>query len=221
MNDRQRAGVWTVDPARSLQSVLDDPLCPPLGRRGLKGTHSWQIRNEVTVYRTLKASQLMPQWIAALLALGATVTLKGLGGSKDAPLDAWIRGAAKGEVAALHIPVSSASVGWGEACVARTPSDEPIVASFAVVEMRGDTVDAARVALTGVWSRAVKLAQAPGALVGGSLTAERIGNVAASIEKEVQPHGDYLGSAAYRRAMAGVLSRRAMEACMRQGAADE
>lgn len=221
MNDRQGVEVWTVDPARSVQSVLDDPMCLPLARRGLKDAHSWQIRNEMTVDRTLRASHLMPQWVAALLALGAAVTVEGRDGLAEISLDALVRGEAKGEIGALHIPVAAATGRWGEAHVARTPADEPVVAAFAVVEMRGDTVHAARVALTGVWSRAVRLAQAPGALVGGMLTAGRIGEVVASIENEVEPQGDYRGSAAYRRAMAGVSTRRALEACMRREVADE
>jgi CO/xanthine dehydrogenase FAD-binding subunit len=71
----------------------------------------------------------------------------------------------------------------------------------------------ARVALTGAWPEPVRLSEAPGMLVGGPLSEERIKAVAAAVEEEVAPQGDYLGSAIYRRAMAGVLTRRALEAC--------
>lgn len=220
MNERQRVEVWTVDPAMSLQSVLDDPRCPPLARRGLKGPHSWQVRNEMTVERTLRASHLLPQWIAALLALGAAATLDGGEGPTDIAVDALVTGERKGEIRSLHIP-AAAAIRWGEAHVARTPADKPVVAAFAVVEMHDDTVRAARVALTGVWSPAVRLAETPDALVGGPLTAEKVGEAVTSVEREIEPQSDYLGSSAYRRAMAGVLTRRALEVCMRREVADE
>jgi CO/xanthine dehydrogenase FAD-binding subunit len=53
------------------------------------------------------------------------------------------------------------------------------------------------------------------------LDAERIRAVAAAIEQEVVPQGDFLGSEEYRRAMAGVLARRALEACLHQEAGEE
>jgi CO/xanthine dehydrogenase FAD-binding subunit len=36
------------------------------------------------------------------------------------------------------------------------------------------------------------------------------------VEEEVTPRGDFLGSEEYRRAMAGVLTRRALEQCRLQ-----
>lgn len=217
MNERVGGEVWTVDPHASLQSVLDEPSCPPPVRRALTDIHSRQVRNETSVRRTLRASQLMPQWIAALLALGATVTLDTEGGSGEVEMDALVRGQVKGDIRALHIPMLDANTVWGEAHVARTPSDEPIVAAFAVLRLNGETVEAVRVALTGVWSKTVRLTEAADSLIGESLSRDRIIDVAGAVEREVEPVGDYLGSEAYRRAMTGVVARRALEACLEQG----
>ena len=68
-------------------------------------------------------------------------------------------------------------------------------------------------ALTGVWEVPVRLAKAPLALVGGPLDEDTIAAVAAAVEAEVAPQGDFLGSEEYRRAMANVLTRRALEQC--------
>jgi CO/xanthine dehydrogenase FAD-binding subunit len=38
--------------------------------------------------------------------------------------------------------------------------------------------------------------------------------VATAVEDEVEPEGDFRGSEEYRRAMAGVLTRRALEQCL-------
>jgi CO/xanthine dehydrogenase FAD-binding subunit len=105
--------------------------------------------------------------------------------------------------------------------VARTPADEPIVAAIAVLALEGDVVRQARVALTGVWPESVRLAEAATRLVGSSLDAKHIQAVAVAVEEEVAPKGDFLGTAEYRRAMAGVLTRRALESCLRQEVGDE
>jgi CO/xanthine dehydrogenase FAD-binding subunit len=163
----------------------------------------------------------MPQWIAALLALGATVTLEGDDGANEVPLNVLVKKDAKGEVTALHVSMLGGNVVWGEAHVARTPSDDPIVAAFAVLTMNGETVEAARLVLTGVWPEAVRLSEAADLLIGKSLSAGHIADVAAAIEDEVEPVGDYLGSEVYRRAMAGVLARRALETCLEQEVGNE
>jgi CO/xanthine dehydrogenase FAD-binding subunit len=209
MDDRESGEVWTIDDADvTMQSLLDDSACPALLRRALSAVRPWQTRNETSVLGTLRALRRTPEWLAALLALGATVTIEG-----EVPLVQLLDGTVTGEVTALHIPTPDSLTRWGEARVGRTPADEPIVAAFAVVRMRAGAVDEARLALTGVWPESVRLTEAPGLLIGGSLTKDRIRKVAAAAEEEVEPRGDYLGSAAYRRAMAGVLTRRALEAC--------
>lgn len=225
MNEPEAPRVWTVDPGASLQSVVGGPWCPSLLRGALTRAHSWQRRRDTTVLRSLRAPRLMPQWGAALLVLGATVSLDGAeGGEEVAPfrrLEALLGGAVEGAVTALHIPIPGPDTGCGEAHVARTPSDEPIVAAFALIRFGGGVVEAARVALTGAGPEAVLLAEAPERLVGEPLTGERIVEVAGAIEDEVAPVGDYRGSEGYRRVMAGVLARRALEACMERGSDDE
>jgi carbon-monoxide dehydrogenase medium subunit len=227
MTERQEREVWTVEADATLQSLLDAPECPELLCRALTGIHSWQMRNETTVRRTLQASQLMPQWLAALLALGAAVTIEGendaeLGRSEGkVPLQDLLEHEVNGQVTALHIPAQGSGSRWGAAHVARTSADEPIVAAVAVVEMNAGVVEEARIVLTGAWPERLRLAKASGTLVGESLSEDRIRAVAAAVEEEVEPQGDYLGSAAYRRAVSGVLTRRALEACLEQEVGDE
>ncbi len=197
---------WSIDVNESLQSVFEDPACPQVLRRTLTGALSWQVRNETPVRRALSSSRVAPQWMAALLALGATVVTED-GEVALAEADA---AAVAAEAEAHTLQVELDGVQWGEAHVARTPADEPIVAVVAVVRMEDDVVQEVRVALTGVWPGAVRLAEAAAQLVGGSLDAGRIQAAAQAVEQEVAPEGDFRGSEAYRRAMAGVLTRQAL-----------
>ncbi|HUX76565.1 MAG TPA: hypothetical protein VMY40_08010 [Anaerolineae bacterium] len=232
VNPVSTGGVWSVDADAPLQSVLDRPDTPPLLRQALTGVLSWQTRNETPVRRTLTSPRLAPQWAAALLALGATVTIEGDDGPAEVPLESLLQRQAEGLVSALHVELGS--VRWGEARVARTPADEPIVSAVAVVDIdnpstsdprsasgQGGVVRRARVALTGAWPEPARLAKAPARLVGGPLDAERIQAVADGVAEEVDPRGDFLGSEGYRRAMASVTTRRALEACLRQEVGDE
>ena len=212
MKDDRAKAIWTIDTNAPLQSVLDSPQCPPLLRQTLTGALSWQTRNETPVRRALRAPRIAPQWVAALLALGTTVTVEEDAGPEKVPLTV---GAGLPRPHALHVPLVG-GVRWGEAHVARTPADEPIVAVVAVVEVDDGVVRQARVALTGVWPEPVRLAEAPAQLVGGPLDETSIRAVAAAVEEEVTPRGDFLGSEEYRRAMAGVLTRRALDQCLRQ-----
>ena len=219
VNPVSTAGVWSVDADAPLQSVLDRPDTPPSLRQALTGVLSWQTRNETPVRRTLTSPRLAPQWAAALLALGATVTVEGEDGPMEVPVESVLQRQAKGVVSALHVELGS--VRWGEARVARTPADESIVSAIAVVGMDNDVVRQARVALTGAWPEPARLAKAPACLVGGPLDAEHIQAVADGVAEEVDPRGDFLGSEEYRRAMAGVTTRRALEECLRQEVGDE
>jgi CO/xanthine dehydrogenase FAD-binding subunit len=210
---------WSIDADALLQSVLDSAESPSLLRQTLTGAISWQTRNEKSVRQALTSPRVTPQWVAALLALGAMVTMERDTGAAKTPLEALLQRRAEGKVSTLHVMVGG--VKCGEAHVARTPADDPIVAAVAVVEIDGDVVRQARVALTGVWPELVRLAEAPAQLIGGPLDEERIRTVAEAVEKEVAPKGDFLGSKEYRQAMAGVLTRRALEKCLDQEMEDE
>jgi len=220
MRDDQAQRVWSIDTGAPLQAVVDDPACPPPLRQALTGVLSWQARNETPLWRTLAAPRLAPQWVASLLALGTTLVVDGeevlLAVGAHFPRSARRAGQASH---ALHVRVGG--LRWGEAHVARTPADEPIVAAVAVVEMEGNVVQAARVALTGVWPEPARLAQAAAQLVGAPLDEEHIRAVAAAVEQEVAPKGDFLGSREYRRAMAGVVTRRALEAARHSERSEE
>ncbi|MGD2178257.1 MAG: hypothetical protein PVG71_10590, partial [Anaerolineae bacterium] len=131
MIERREGEVWTVDADVTLQSLVDDIGCPEPLRRALTGIYSWQVRNEITVRRALKASQRMSQWLAVLLGLGAAVTIEGEDGpegrpepvEREVPLEDLLEHGTTGQVAALHIPTWRSHDRWGEAHVGRSPAD--------------------------------------------------------------------------------------------------
>jgi CO/xanthine dehydrogenase FAD-binding subunit len=206
--------VWQVDDDATLQTILEGEVCAPLLRQTLTGALSWHVRNRRPLRRALVSPGIAPQWMAALLALGATVTLERESEFEEMALDELLHERVDGEIIALR--VRTEGVRWGYAQVARTPADDPIVSAAAGVEMQDGRVQEARIALTGAWSRPVGLAKAAVWLVGGPLDEEQIQAVAVAVEEEVSPKGDFRGSVEYRRAMAGVMTRRALVQCLQE-----
>ena len=207
------AGLLRLDGAAPLESVYEADNAPALLRWALKRSFVWQRRNDTEVLQASLSMDQGPMWAAALLAWDAQVAFDS---GETAPLDAYLKREIKpeGRPQAILVRPESENLRWGTGDVSRLPTDTPIVGAVAVVEMDGDVVKSARVALTGVWKRTVDLAQAPAALAGGPLNAETIAAAAEAIAAEAAPRADYLGSEDYRRAMAAVISRDALTQCM-------
>jgi CO/xanthine dehydrogenase FAD-binding subunit len=199
-----------------IQAKLDDvltlPQCPVFLQSVLFGKITWQKRSEFNISRTLTVPGLAPQWVGALLAWGAWVRLEDgheIELSEALELPDQIRA-----VELLSIPLEVPDRLWAEARTGSTPNDFPIVWALAVVDAADGIVQRARIALTGVWRQSVALANSAELLVGEKLDAETIKRVAAAVAEEATPVGDYRGSEEYRRDMAGVMTRRALEACL-------
>jgi CO/xanthine dehydrogenase FAD-binding subunit len=73
---------------------------------------------------------------------------------------------------------------------------------------------AVRLAVAGATARPVRLRALEATLAGQAVTAEQLAGVPAQVEALMAPRGDFRASAEYRRAMAGVLVRRALAAAV-------
>jgi carbon-monoxide dehydrogenase medium subunit len=171
----------------------------------------WQKRNE---YKSGTALRAIPQFAAVLLVLGAQVTI----GEERETLSKFIaRSGPVGKLTDIYIPLDVAGQVYGESHVRRTPADTPIVSATASIHLVDGIVKQARLALTGVWEESVREAKAAEILVGKSLDSKTIAEVVTSIQDEVNPKENYQGSNEYRRAMAGVTVKRALEICSKGG----
>jgi CO/xanthine dehydrogenase FAD-binding subunit len=183
-----------------------------------RAAHLWSgsvQRNRATVGGALAVSAPDDALIAALLVCDASVQLYASDGFREIPLPDFLPRRAEllgspALIVEVKAPVPAAGAGAGLATVARTPADSPIVLAAATLEAEGGRCVSARLALGGVAPTAVRLAEVEDMLAGHSDSAELIGAVAARVGDLMVPLGDFRGSAEYRRAMAVVLSRRAM-----------
>ncbi len=156
-----------------------------------------------------------------LVCFGATVTLQSTDGSREvAVADLWsgpgTTTAGPGELlTAVDIPALPAGAG---SCYARLEyrrqMEIAVVGATAVVVIDGGSVTDARVAITALAPTIYRVAEAEAALVGtdgGRAAAETAAQAAAAA---AAPISDVRASAEYRRAMAAVITRRAIEAAV-------
>lgn len=94
--------------------------------------------------------------------------------------------------------------------VGRSPRDKPIVCAAAYVTVSEGLPDAVRVAVGGAHLRPIRLHKTEHILRGQLIGPERVTEALAPSLAELEPVGDFRGSAEYRLAMAEVLARRAL-----------
>jgi carbon-monoxide dehydrogenase medium subunit len=190
-------------------------LCDGLLRRA---AHLWVgsvQRNRATVGGALAVAAPGDPLIAALLAVDARIGLYAGEGYREISLLDFLPDRARllgAPALIVEVTVSAPPPGEGAglAWVARTPSDSPIVLAAATLRVEGLRCSAARLALDGAAPVAVRLPEVEAMLVGQPLSAKLIGSAAGRVGELIDPPGDFRGSAEYRRAMAVVLSERAL-----------
>ncbi|MDX9865103.1 MAG: hypothetical protein RBT34_09895 [Anaerolineaceae bacterium] len=207
---KNKDGVLKVFPAMTLDELYTHGDCPAVIKEAIGFSAVWQVRNETSVEKAVSAPSLMPELTIALLATEAQVLLED--GATVPMAEVVKRSGKRAKMAALLL---SDGVCAATARLGVSPTSDPIVAVAASIDVKNGVINDVRVALTGVWSGRKWLAESVQSFKGGEAGKLDVAQVAAAVEKEVKPKGDHLGSVEYRRAMAGVLTRQALEACMK------
>lgn len=201
-----------ADVDASLDDVEQSSGLPGLVKEGLHLGTNWHHRNEYTVEKSLLSPSLAQQWVASLLAVGAALEFED--GATASVADLLSRRGTRGKMKALLIPMDEAALG-AEAHVGLTPGDTPIVSSTVGLVLEAGKVAALRIALAGAYKESVRLSAVAAAYLGKVFSEDLIAQVADAVEEESTPKADYRGSVEYRKRMAGVLTRRALETCLK------
>jgi aerobic carbon-monoxide dehydrogenase medium subunit len=162
-----------------------------------------QVRHRGTLGGTVAHSDPASDLPTALLALGGTVVLQGPQGRREVPVTEFWTGffetamAPEEMVVELRVP-RTGSVGWGYEKFTRRENDWPIVAAAAVD---------GRVALANMAGMVVRATATEEALARGASIAE----AAELADQGTSPGADMHADADYRRHLARLLTRRALE----------
>ena len=204
--------VLRVNPVMSLDALMNEPGCPETLREALRNAAVWQVRNEMTIEKVVSAASLLPEVTLALLVLDTHILLQG---GKTLDLESYYQLSGKRTaMEALLIPITPDRF-FGAERVGVSPKSDPVVAAAVSTDLKNKEVVKARIALFGVWPGRKWLAKCADAMEGKELSSDLISQISEAVVKEVEPKGDYRGSSEYRRVMAGVMVKRALEMCLK------
>lgn len=225
----QRADGVRIGAMTTLQTIVTAPSLAGVAG-GLLPTAAHQtatrtVRNAATVGGSLFACGPSTDIVVALLALdavavsdgGATLSVEELLARGTLRRYDWRRATRLPRRGKLVVEVRIPSVlvaRSGALCrVARLPSDQAIVNVAVVLQSERGVCRDIRLAAGGVGARPMRLYAAERELTGTRLAETDIERAIAAQQKLLRPQSDVLGSAEYRRAMLGVLLRRAVRQC--------
>jgi carbon-monoxide dehydrogenase medium subunit len=181
-----------------------------------------QVRNRGTVGGNVCANDPTNHLPPLMVALGATMRIRGAGGVREVAADDFFLGVfetAVGQDELLEtIVIPGRQVGQGDAWAAHTLGRDGtgIVTCAATVTVQGDRVSSARVVLGCIDIRPVRLTGLEAALAGTAASESAVAAVTAGSASALEPPGDVHAAADFRRHLAEVLARRAVLAAIEE-----
>jgi aerobic carbon-monoxide dehydrogenase medium subunit len=163
------------------------------------------VRNRGTLVGSLCHADPQGDWASVVLALGGSVMARGPHGMRAVPLADFVTGPfenvlAPDEIAVeAVIPAAQGTRHGGYLKLERRVGDFATVGVAVALEMSGDNVTRAGIALTGVGGSTISAAAAADALTGRPLTADSIAQAADLAAEAARPRTDHRGSADYKR----------------------
>jgi carbon-monoxide dehydrogenase medium subunit len=177
-----------------------------------------QVRNRGTIGGSIAHGDPASDLPTVLLALDGTVTIMGAGGSNrevaagDFFQDYLTTAVGPGEILTeIHLPAMD---GWGHGYEKfnRRAEDWAMVGVVALVKKAGDgSCEDVRIGLTHMGSTPLRATAAENALRGQGLDAQSIATAAEQAADGTEPPGDLNATPDYKRHLARVLTRRALE----------
>ena len=213
---RIEIGAATVHHAVATSSLLKD-RCPVVTEAAATIGDA-QVRNRGTIGGSLAHADPSADIPAVMVALDADVHLRSAKGSRvvkavDFFQDLFTVDMQPGEIlTAVSFAPAKASA---YAKLFQKASHYAIVGVAAAVDVKGGTIQSARVGLTGASSRAMRLSKVEQALAGQAASPATIDKASLDAGGGIEPvNADIHASREYRRAMIAVFTRRALAAAL-------
>jgi len=212
-------GVVAVGALTRHDTLGRDPLMRrqcPLVARAIPHIGHQSIRYRGTAGGTIAHADPSAELPAVAVALDAEIGLRGPAGARTVAARDFFRtylttSIEPGEIVTeLHFPVRPDGAGSAILELARRHGDFALVGVVTEVTLEAGTIRSARLAAFGVDDVARRLPDAEAVLVGEEPVRELLEHAAAVAAAAVDPATDMHASAGYRRAMTGVLVRRAL-----------
>lgn len=177
------------------------------------------IRTRGTVLGSIAHADPAAEMPAVVIATQATLTATSVRGSRQIAANDFFEGYLDTSLEADEILTGVTFPAWPTTAVgsvvevARRHGDYALVGLVTKLEIGTDNVitDAA-LAFLGAGSTAIRVSAAEAALVGAPANADTFATAATIVSSELEPPGDIHGTTAYRKHLAGTLTRRGLDA---------
>jgi CO/xanthine dehydrogenase FAD-binding subunit len=200
----------------SLEDSLELARYCPVLREAAALIGNVRVRTLGTLGGSLTHADPAAELPMVMLALDAQLAVAGRAGRRTIAARDFFTGplttalGADELLTSVEIPMTR-DMGGAVEEFSRRAGDFAVVATTALVRIdRRGRIDDARMALAGVGPTPLRVAAAEAVLVGHEPTSERIARAADAARAAVTPESDAFVSAAYRRLLVGVLTRRAL-----------
>ena len=163
------------------------------------------VRNRGTLVGSLCHADPQGDWAAVVTSLGGFVVAQGSTGRRTIPIAEFVTGPFQNVLAPDEIvveaviPAPKGVAAGGYLKLERRVGDFATAGTAVSVELSGDVVTRAGIALTGVGGSTINATEAAQSLVGRSLTGDAIAQAANLSAQAAQPRSDHRGSAEYKR----------------------
>jgi carbon-monoxide dehydrogenase medium subunit len=153
---------------------------------------------------------------AVMMCLGASFVLRGPGGERIVPAETHFLGMYSTAIepneilTEIRIPVPAPGTGWCYAKLKRKTGDFATAATAVLLQMSGDTVRNVSITLTNQGPTALRASGAEQHLRGRAFDEAAVAEAARLAMSVCEPVADLRGDVAYKVAMAGEMTRRAL-----------
>jgi carbon-monoxide dehydrogenase medium subunit len=174
-----------------------------------------QVRHRGTIGGSISHGDAASDLPSALLVLEGTFVITGPSGERTVAAGDFFKDYLETDLAPdevlteIRVPKLAPNAGWSYKKFNRRAQDWAVVGAAAVVERSNGTISSARIALTNMGSTPVRATAAEGTLSGAD--ASSVAEATSNADEGTSPASDIAASSEYRRHLARVLSRRAVE----------
>jgi aerobic carbon-monoxide dehydrogenase medium subunit len=183
-----------------------------------------QVRNRGTIGGSVAHADPAADFPVILTALNASFVLHSSGGNRTVAVDEFFTAyfttaMTPGEILTeILLPLPPAGSGTAYHKLAHPASGYVVVSAGALItRQQSGSCASARIAIGGLGSGPIRAVASEKELQGKALNPQNIAAAAAKAAEETDPDDDIYASAEYKRHMAVVLARRAIEDAVRRG----
>jgi len=209
-------GAMTTENELLWSRLLADKV--PLLVEGASWISDPQVRYKGTIGGDISHGDPANDHPALMLALDASFVLKGPRGERVVKADGFFQGLyatllEPDEILTqIRVPIPAPGSGWSYQKLKRKTGDFATAATAVLLEMKGTNAVRVNIALTNAGPTPLKATAAASYLVGKPLNDANL-NEAARLAMDIcEPSADQRGDAAYKTAMCGEMTRRALQA---------